>query len=68
MGIVDMFHYLIGMIIVAFLIWSIIKLNNYFSKNNVPITNQTLTEQFLGKSLSAAATGQPQTQPAPKKN
>jgi hypothetical protein len=66
MGIIDMFHYLIGMIIVAFLIWSIIKLNNYFSKNNVPITNQTLTEQFLGKSLSAAVTGQPQ--PAPKKN
>ena len=61
-----MFHYLIGMIIVAFIIWSIIKLNNYFSKNNVPITNQTLTEQFIGKPLSAAVTGQPQ--PAPKKN
>ena len=66
MGIIDMFHYLIGMIIVAFIIWSIIKLNNYFSKNNVPITNQTLTEQFIGKPLSAALTGQPQ--PAPKKN
>jgi hypothetical protein len=68
MGIFDMFHYLIGMIIVAFLIWSIIKLNNYFSKNNVPITNQTLTEKFIGKPLSSAVTGQPQTQPAPKKN
>ncbi len=38
----DMLHYLVGLIIVAFLIWIIIKIHNHFSKNNVPIPNQTL--------------------------
>jgi len=35
--IVDMFHYLIGMIIVSFFIWVLIKVHLYFSKDNVPI-------------------------------
>jgi hypothetical protein len=36
-NIYDLFHYLIGLIIVAILIWSIIKTHNYFSKDNIPI-------------------------------
>ena len=43
-----------------------VNISGSFYINNVPITNQTLTEQFIGKPLSAAVTGQPQ--PAPKKN
>jgi large-conductance mechanosensitive channel len=33
----DIIHYLIGFIILAFLIWLIIQTHNYFSKNNIPI-------------------------------
>jgi len=32
---IDLIHYLIGLIIVGFLVWSIIKLHTYFSKNNI---------------------------------
>jgi|1048.fasta_scaffold211909_1 flagellar biogenesis protein FliO len=32
--IVDLFHYLIGIILVSFLIWVIIKIHLHFSKNN----------------------------------
>ena len=35
--ILDLFHYLIGMIIVAFLIWILIQTHNYFSKDNKPL-------------------------------
>jgi hypothetical protein len=30
----DLIHYLIGIIIVTFFLWIIIKIHNYFSKNN----------------------------------
>jgi large-conductance mechanosensitive channel len=33
----DIIHYLIGFIILAFLIWLIIQTHNYFSKNNIQI-------------------------------
>ena len=33
----DLFHYLIGIIIVCFLIWVIVKIHNYFSQNNIPL-------------------------------
>ena len=33
----DMFHYLIGFIILGFLIWLIIQIHNYFSKDNISI-------------------------------
>lgn len=33
----DMIHYLIGLIIVCFSVWIIIKIHNHFSKDNVPI-------------------------------
>jgi hypothetical protein len=36
---VDLFHYFIGLVIVSFLIWVIIKAHVYFSKDNVPITS-----------------------------
>jgi len=32
----DMVHYLIGFIILGFLIWSLIQIHNYFSKDNIP--------------------------------
>lgn len=41
----DGLHYLIGLLIVAFLIYCVIQIHNYFSKDNIPIkvpkTNQT---------------------------
>lgn len=33
----DMIHYLIGFIILGFLIWLLIQTHNYFSKDNIPI-------------------------------
>jgi hypothetical protein len=35
--IVDCFHYLIGFLIVSFLLWIIIKTHTYFSKDNLPL-------------------------------
>ena len=35
--ILDMFHYLIGFIILGFLIWVIIQVHNYFSIDNTSI-------------------------------
>jgi hypothetical protein len=52
MSLSEVIHYLIGMVIVFFLVWVIIYLNNYFSKNNIPITSQTLTEQFVGHQVN----------------
>ena len=37
----DMMHYLIGLLIVAFLIWTIIQIHNHFSKEKVPIPSQS---------------------------
>ena len=33
----DLIHYLIGILIVAFLVWVLIKLHNHFSKDNIKI-------------------------------
>ena len=33
--IVDLFHYLIGIIIVTFFLYVIIQIHNYFSKKNI---------------------------------
>lgn len=33
----DMIHYLIGFIILAFLIWCIVQTDKHFSKNNISI-------------------------------
>ena len=33
----DLLHYLIGLFIVSLLVWGIIKLHFYFSKDNIPI-------------------------------
>ena len=41
LDIFDLLHYLIGILIVCFLVWTIIQLHNYFSKDNVPIPNET---------------------------
>lgn len=42
----DMIHYLIGFIILGLLIWILIQIHNYFSKNNLQIdtllTNNTM--------------------------
>lgn len=37
----DIIHYLIGLIIVSFLIWILIKTHNHFSKNNISIFPST---------------------------
>jgi hypothetical protein len=46
----DVFHYLIGGFIVAFLIWLLIQIHRYFSRDNVPL------EMLLGKSTATNAT------------
>ena len=33
----DIIHYLIGLIIVGFVVWILIKIHLYFSRNNIPI-------------------------------
>lgn len=35
--IVDIIHYIIGLLIVAFLLWILINAHNYFSKDNISI-------------------------------
>lgn len=37
--IIDAFHYLIGIIILVFLLWSLIQIHNYFSKDNITFLN-----------------------------
>jgi len=51
-----MLHYFVGIIIVTFLIWVIIRLHKHFSKDIIPITSQTMTEKFTGRPLPAAPT------------
>ena len=36
----DLIHYLIGILIVAFLIWALIQVHTYFSKDNIKITER----------------------------
>ena len=36
----DLIHYLIGLLIVAFSIWVIIQVHNYFSKDNIKIVER----------------------------
>jgi len=54
MDIFDMLHYLVGLIIVMFLVWIIIRLHKHFSKDIIPITTQTMTEQFTGRQFQSA--------------
>lgn len=42
----DLIHYLIGLLIVAFLVWILIRTHEYFSKNNVPIFTEPLTNKL----------------------
>jgi|688.fasta_scaffold371380_2 hypothetical protein len=55
MNLFEILHYIIGMVIVFFLVWIIIKLNNHFSKDNIALTNQSLTEQFVGRKVNISA-------------
>ena len=43
----DGLHYLIGLIIVAIIIYIVIQLHNYFSKDNIPIkvSNKKISNQ-----------------------
>jgi len=33
----DLIHYIIGLLIVGFLVWVLIQIHNYFSKDNIVI-------------------------------
>jgi hypothetical protein len=55
MNLFEIIHYIIGMVIVFFLVWIIIKVNNHFSKDNFPITSLSLTEQFVGRKVNISA-------------
>ena len=37
----DLLHYLVGILIVCFLVWALIQVHNHFSKDNIPVPNQT---------------------------
>ena len=43
----DMIHYLIGLLIVSFCIWVLIKIHLYFSKDNIPL--ETLINKQINK-------------------
>ena len=49
MDIFVLLHYLIGIFFVSLFIYSIIKTDKYFSRNNKALTVQTMTEQFLNR-------------------
>jgi hypothetical protein len=38
----DFIHYLIGIVILAFFIWVFIRLDNYFSKDNIKIIERNV--------------------------
>lgn len=40
LDIFDLIHYLIGLLIVTFLIWALIQVHNYFSKDNIKIVER----------------------------
>lgn len=40
MDIFDLIHYLIGLLIVSFLVWALIQVHNYFSKDNIKIVER----------------------------
>jgi len=49
-NIFDLIHYLIGYLILAFLLWILIQTHNYFSKHNIPImpsTNNMLSNNLM---------------------
>jgi hypothetical protein len=54
----DGLHYLIGLVIVAFIIYMVIQLHNHFSKDNIPIKvsnnkpNSQIQNQSPKKSIS----------------
>jgi len=43
----DAIHYLIGLIIVSFLVWTLIQIHNYFSKDNVPLEVLLSTNKMM---------------------
>lgn len=43
----DAIHYLIGLIIVAFLVWTLIQIHNYFSKDNIPLEVLLSTNKMM---------------------
>ena len=45
----DLIHYLIGLFIVGFLVWLLIRTHEYFSKNNVPIVTESFKNQSNSK-------------------
>ena len=42
----DLIHYLIGLFIVGFLVWCLIRLHEYFSKDNIPILTESLANKL----------------------
>ncbi len=40
----DLLHYLIGIIIVGLILWTLIQIHNYFSKDNIPIMPSTASQ------------------------
>lgn len=51
LDIIDLFHYLIGLIIVFTILWFLIQVHNYFSKDNIPIVPVPYSSVTLGQQI-----------------
>lgn len=40
----DLLHYLIGLTIIGIILWALIQIHNYFSKDNIPIMPSTSSQ------------------------
>lgn len=41
---VDILHYLVGFLIVGFILWSLIQIHKYFSANNIPLVPSSASQ------------------------
>ena len=48
----DLFHYLIGFLIVGLLVYLLIQIHNYFSKDNIPIEVLTNMKSYQNSNIS----------------
>lgn len=50
----DLFHYLIGFLIVGLLVYTLIQIHNYFSKDNIPIEVLTNMKSYQNSNTNVS--------------